>query len=1042
MANDKGQGVRDKGHIIFDPFRLDLINQCLWRGEHRIPLMPKDFAVLRYLAEHPGRLVTKEELLQAVWAETTVGEAVLKVCMRRIRQALGDDPKSPQFIETAHRRGYRFIGKIRDQGSGIRDQGSGIRAADQFNHVHFVHSVHDEEQTHDVDHHPPPAINLVGREAELAQLERWWEKARHGDRQVVFVTGEPGIGKTTLVEALLEQAAAAREIGIARGQCLEQYGVGEAYLPVLEALGRLCREPGQERVLTLLSRHAPTWLAQMPSLIPSVDRDALQRDILGATPERMLREMSEAIEALTAQTPVILVLEDLHWSDYSTLNLISSLARRREPARLLVIGTYRPVEVILSEHPLKAVKQELQLHRYCEELPLELLSQEAVTQYLVTRFEKSADSRLRRLARAIYERTGGNPLFMVNVVDYLVTQGLIAPSDEGWTVMAELEEIEVGVPESIRQMIEKQIERLAIEDQQVLEAASVAGAEFSAAAVAAALDTDVVQTEERCENLARRQQFLRPTGVSEYPDGTVAARYGFIHSLYQNVLYQRVTATRRARFHQRIGERGEIAFGDRVGEIAAELAMHFEQARDYRRAVKYLRQAAENATRRSANREAIDYLTRALELVDRLPEAERAGERMVVLEQRGLARRAMGDMAGAAEEFEALAACARTERHLYSEAKAVDYLASSLSWFDRERCLAVVEHTLALSRHVNDELLRAHTRGSGGYGHFLLKGWRDADARACAEAIAAARRAGDRVLLSRHVGRYAYFQYLRSEYDAACRTAEEGAQLALEMGDAHEYLLCQFRWAWALLHLGEWGKMRHILNEGILKAEKNGHDLWAMHFQLEMAWLHEEAFDFERARALCEGKLKEAQEDQFGQFLSLVLLGWAHLGLKRYEEAFGCFNETLRRLERGRTVMDWIWQMLLRYGLSRYWLTQSEYARARQEAERLCALAAQPGERTYLALGRRMLAEVAMAERNWDQAEAEIGRALAVLEGVEAPLAEWRVYATAAQLHERQGRKAEADSFWAQGVAVLNRLADSLKDTDPLRQSLLARPSG
>src|SRR6058998_869005 len=198
---------------------------------------------------------------------------------------------------------------------------------------------------------------------------------------------------------------------IGHGQCIEHYGAGEVYLPVLEALGRLCREPEGKRLVELLNQHAPSWLVQMPELLSTAELEVLQRKVAGTTRERMLREMAEAMEALTAERPLVLWLEDLHWSDYSTLDWLAFVARRREPARLLVIGTYRPVEVIAREHPLKGVKQELQLHGYCGEQPLELLSEGDVGEYLAVRFSVGAQhaAPLQGLARVIHQRTEGNP---------------------------------------------------------------------------------------------------------------------------------------------------------------------------------------------------------------------------------------------------------------------------------------------------------------------------------------------------------------------------------------------------------------------------------------------------------------------------------------------------------------------------------------------------------------------------------------------------------------------------------------------------------
>jgi predicted ATPase len=149
-----------------------------------------------------------------------------------------------------------------------------------------------------------------------------------GQRQIAFVTGEAGIGKTALVDTFARSIATDRGLRIGRGQCLEQYGTTEAYLPVLDAIGRLGREQGQ--VVDVLRTHAPMWLLQMPSLVTASDRESLSREVFGATRERMLREMGEALEVLAADRPLVLILEDLHWSDHSTLDLISYLARQRQ----------------------------------------------------------------------------------------------------------------------------------------------------------------------------------------------------------------------------------------------------------------------------------------------------------------------------------------------------------------------------------------------------------------------------------------------------------------------------------------------------------------------------------------------------------------------------------------------------------------------------------------------------------------------------------------------------------------------------------------
>jgi DNA-binding winged helix-turn-helix (wHTH) protein/tetratricopeptide (TPR) repeat protein len=999
--------------ILFGSFRLDPVNACLWRGPEAIHLTPKVFAVLSYLLAHPGQLVTKDELLRAVWPDTVVGEASLTVCIREIRRVLGDQPKAARFIETRHRRGYQFIAPITEIDQPTAEMLAPIQTSG--------------EPAAALE---PASPNLVGRAAELLLLHGWLDRALRGERQVVFVTGEPGIGKTTLVEAFCRRLATQPDLWIACGQCFKHHGPAEPYLPVLEALNQLGRKPGGEQFVTLLARRAPTWLAQLPWLPRTAEQKVSPDETLGATPQRMLREIAEALEALTARTPLVLVFEDLHWSDPATLDLLSALARRRGLARLLLLATYRPVEVIVRDHPLHAVKHDLQTHRYCEELPLELLTEAAVAEYLALRFPGS--SLPPALARLVYQQTEGNPLFMVNVVDGLVAQGVLREQARNWELRGDLQQLEVSVPESSRLTIAEQLAWLSREEQELLEGASVAGMDFSAAALAAALGEEVVPVEKGCERLARRQQFLCPAGVSEWPDGTVAGRYRFRHWLYQDVLYQRVTVARRQILHQRLGERLEVAFGDSAAELAAELAWHFEEGRDYRRAIRYLRQAADNSCRRFTPREALAYLQRALDLVGRLTEGEQASSRSAVLEQRGRVRRSTGDMSGSAEDF--LAAAASAAEQSDAEVRALLGAAASFYFVDREKCLAAAERALDRSRGIQDPLLRVHVRGQVAHWRLQIRGWQDEHARAVYRAADLARRFNHSELLGLYLTLSSFHHCHQSEYRAACAAVEEALPLVLAVGDVYHYLSCLCFSAWAQLHLGEWGEAHRRIAEGLRLAERNGHRLALRIFQLFLAWLHEEAFDFEGARQLCESGLET--DTQMSILFGYIRTGMAYLGLGKPHRAFDRFREASRQTVPG-VNLEWIYHMQLHHGLSECQLARGELAEARREAEQTCALATQSGERTYLALSRRTLAETALTEGNWDQAEAELSRALAVLEGNELPLAEWRVYATAARLHQRRRGKAEAERYRARSLRVLHRLADSLGDETPLRRHLL-----
>src|SRR5262245_13440626 len=477
-----GQAVQ----LSFGPFRLDEEDGSLWRAGERLAMTRKALQVLAHVAARAGRLVTKEELLRAVWPDTHVSDAALRVSVLEVRKVLGDRQRGARYLETVHGRGYRFVAPVRREGRGPIGPSSDIRPAE-------------------VPHDPP----VVGRHDVLGRLRDLLGQAQRGARQTVFVTGEAGIGKTTVVETFVSRLDATAT-HVARGQCVEHHGLAEAYMPVLEALARLCRGPRGAAIIEVLRAQAPTWLVEMPWLVSPSDRALLQREILGATRERMLRELAEAIETLTADTPLVLVLEDLHWSDSATVDVVAMLARRPEPAQLLLLGTYRPADLITNAHPLVAVVQELTADRRCTEIPLALLTSDEVEQFL--RLQLGEEPVPSELVDAIYARTEGNPLFMVNVVEEILARGGSAAP------------LQIEVPANVRGMIEKQLRRLDDQQRQILEAASVAGVEFRPGAVAAALAQDVDVVEQHCAALASGHLFLRPAARLELPGGSWGAR--------------------------------------------------------------------------------------------------------------------------------------------------------------------------------------------------------------------------------------------------------------------------------------------------------------------------------------------------------------------------------------------------------------------------------------------------------------------------------------------------------------------------------------
>jgi len=360
---------------------------------------------------------------------------------------------------------------------------------------------------------------------------------------------------------------------VARGQCIKSHGAGEAYLPILEALTTLCSLPEGKAVVHLLCRHAPLWLIQMPSLLNALQMRKLKTATVGATRERMLREMAEAVEVLTAEKTLILVLEDLQWSDCSTLDLISYWAQRRASARFLLIASYRSGELFAEDHPLHSIRDDLLARQLCRELNVPALDRSAIEEYLIRRFPAGRFSK--EAASWLHKQTGGNPLFMVNILDHLQAHNLIVRLNRNRELRISIAEAEQAVPPFIRQIIERQFEQCTPHEQRLLQAASVEGMEFSAEGVAAALGDTAEQVEAQCRRLAKRRLFLQPLGYRRVSGDRQVFLYGFIHALYQNTCYQLTPEELRTRLHRRIAEHIENSCAAGNGKPVARLAMHY-----------------------------------------------------------------------------------------------------------------------------------------------------------------------------------------------------------------------------------------------------------------------------------------------------------------------------------------------------------------------------------------------------------------------------------------------------------------------------------
>lgn len=600
------------GEFRIGPWLVTPRLNTISRNGSDLHLEPKVMDVLVCLADNYGQTVSREELLRTVWPNTFVTDDALTRCISELRRVFEDHAHDPHTIETIPKRGYRVIATVQTISEQAERGRLPLRSGSQVRST-TGHS--------------------VGREKERAELAAAFGSATHGGGLLVCVAGEPGIGKTTLVEDFLAELETVGEpFHLARGRCSQRLAGSEAYLPFLEALEDLLREDrgGNRQKLRAL---APSWYAQ---LFPLSDTDPsevrLQEYVTHSTQERVKRELASFIREIARQVPVILFFDDLHWADASTVDLLNHLATKFAGTKILVIVTYRPSELFQWKHSFINVRRDLLSRSTCREIAVEFLTPEDVECYIALEFP--GNSFPHAFATMIHSRTEGNPLFMADLLRYLRSRTIIAETegDERWKLAQSVPNLRGVLPESARSMIERKLDEVSQSDRDVLTAAAVEGFEFDSASIARALQNECHAVEERLERLDRIHAFVRRVGEEEFPDGTVALRCRFVHVLYQDALYATIGPNRRTVLSAALAHALEAFYGDRGPAIASRLGFLYEDARDSARASDYFLLAAQQAQRIFANQEAIALARRGLTQLKKLPDTPERARRELGLQ--------------------------------------------------------------------------------------------------------------------------------------------------------------------------------------------------------------------------------------------------------------------------------------------------------------------------------------------------------------------------------------------------------------------------
>lgn len=1027
--------MTERRRYFFGPFCFDTGTEELWRERAIVPLTPKATGVLAYLLAHAGQLASKNDLMAAVWRDTHVGEAVLKVAVREIRRALEDDANDPTYIVTVHRRGYRFVGEMQRAAGGLAPGAEpnakrGATEADQ----------------------PPPAlahlpfggiVPLVGREAELASLERLFTEAASGRPRVVFLRGDAGSGKTALARAFL-----ARIGGVARtgeGACLTQRTSTEPFFSVFSAIASLAGtgspDAADRAVFDALLRHAPTWLMHLPSLMSSVDASELRSRVAGAGQARMLRELCEMLAALSASKPIVLVIEDAHFADPATLDLLEAVARDQHVGRTMFLVTYRPSTTDGGSAAVDALKDAVLVRPTCRFMPLPPLATNAVERFLAARFPGLEISG--ELASVAHRRTAGNPLFLAHLSEDWTQRGWIVEEDGRHLRTVPEDRMSEGLPDTLRRMIEAKLAALGEEEQLLLEAAAVAGETCSAALLAELVGSAREDAEALAERVSRRGPFLRSVGVEALPDGTVTERYAFSHGLYRDACLGRIPEARRARLYRAVGAWLESTFSSGRAERSRHIAECYAHGRLHEKAVAHYRLAADEAASRLAYDDAALLLGQALALAEHLPEQQRDPVRLSIAVDRAEHLIRAGEYLAGLSELEDVAGRARALGADEAEARALVPLGSIVVAWDYERSLAHLRRAVERAEG-KDPWLVADARGRLAFFELCQDfGDRETLLRAMQAGMAEPRGTIERRRFTHRMACLPMALSVCGRLSEARAAFDRARREFLDHGESYEYLLLLVNGIETFVVSGKLGRAFDLIDDGLAMGRRNADHL-AIH-ALACVRAHALSAIGDHGQALAVVAEARPWITAVGvQPLAFALEGVAaeaHLAAGRPGDALRLLRPEAPRVPRPRAFRVPAIRFIRELTCARAELALGQVDVARERLEELAETCEAVGQRYALARGLAAWARIAADEGRERDADRALRRAQDA--AVELPIAAAEVIVERLRLASRRGAatmRRERDELRADLRALLDLIAKELGTRPAERAAFLSQP--
>lgn len=868
---------------------------------------------------------------------------------------------------------------------------------------------------------------LVGRGQEIRQLRQHLDSALAGKGTTVFIGGEAGVGKTRLVNEFLKQA---EETGIKvlSGWCLSEATI--TYFPFMEAFNAYMPTIINEKTRSTVTKQLGItgWLrgperpsepeAREPFLTPTVERD------------RTFEAAARALLQLSAQEPLILFLDDLHWADHLSLALIHYLSRKCRNSRLLIIGTYRPEEIIPTEekrlHPLEETMFSIGREDLLIKMELSRLKRNDFPELVRSIFRSSINN---EFVEKLYDETEGNPLFAIETLNLLIDEGFLSETEDQWILTAPTEKM--GIPSKIQEVITRRIARLGREEKRLLDLAAVCGYSFNPDTISRIMASDIADVLQTLVEIEHRHRLIRPED----------SIFEFTHHKIREVVYVNLPSELRRVYHLKTASCLEEAVTQRVSDsYIADLALHFVEGGAPERAFEYLVKLGEKTVDIFANLQAIEYLNKALEASQKVTSLATNETLAKIYMLRGRARLGQGEMTRAVDDFNLLLQNATNVGDESMIAEAHYWLGSALYWAGEwDEAKSHFARAIEMARRTDNKLVE----GRSLYHIAYMLGY---DLDTFNESIALIEEAskisneiGDKVndASSRCVLGEMY--WWKGDFDLAQEKINEASAIAEETGDKLWELGCLFALTLPQGSKGEYNEAFSTAQRGLQLSREYGNMYFIAPILTTLGWIYNDLSNIELALQHHNEALKMGNVICKGDLVFLLDLGMDYLYKHDYKNAEKYYRKADDLIPPRRGAM-FRFKTRVHLGFGEISLAKGDYEEALKLAENSLAVSEEAGVKKYIAKSLKLKAEALEKMGKMEEAVKSMEKALRWAQQVGNPPLTWQIHHGLGLILEKHGDPQKASEHHAEALALVESTASRLDDSSLRNTLLMASP--